>query len=417
MPKGYCPLYFYTNPSLEKEKSIEEIYHEIQQWTCEFFIDDPLDMRKRTDFFVLLPPLNYNGTFLKGIFFSQGVDYIYNIFPRTSELFTSMAYSMWASVPYSEKADCYMTCYNNPKREQWFKSTYPDKKDKIFIPLEDSDFTSDIVIYPMQVKKDIDIISVSAISPRKNLPMLLKTVMTYHKKYGKLLKTVLITGNLKSKYSEEQKNIIKELENIAGSSEDLKKYIEIIDFVNYGEDLSKYYSRAKVAVLTSLYEGKNRFIHEANLCNVPVIVFNDFNKYIRGKDNAFPKKAGIYAPSFTPDSMADTIHYALRNLNQFTPLASYMKENGRMNFLNKCIDSIPYYRENLPGYIPDDIENNQWLFDAVFDNYQLSPLQFIYGTERGIQQTKLHEERTDAMDFYNRKFNIIGGEKILPPQQ
>ena len=40
MPKGWCPEYFYFNPKLEEEKSIENIWKEIQYYSGEFFIDD-----------------------------------------------------------------------------------------------------------------------------------------------------------------------------------------------------------------------------------------------------------------------------------------------------------------------------------------------------------------------------------------
>lgn len=406
MPKGACPTYFFDNPYLEKEKSMEEILNGIQSWTCEIFPDDKPEARTHSTFFVLIPPLNYKGVFLKGTFFSQGVDYIHSLFPRCNELFLSMAYSMWGSIPYSEKADCYLTCYDNPQREFWFKQTYPHKSNKIFIPLEDSDYTNDINIHPMPVEKDIDILCVSVMQNRKNIPMLLKSVMTYHKKYDKLLKTVLITGNRKGFYDEKEQKIIQELEIIAGGKEELDKYIEILNYIPYGEKLCTYYSRAKVDILTSIYEGKNRSIHEANLCNTPVIVFKDFNKYIRGNDKAFPDNAGLYAPEFTPESMADTIHQALNNLDKFTPRESYMKVNGRMNFLNKCIDSIPYYRENIPNYIPGNIEANEWFSEAIFDNYELTPMFFTYSVEKEIQDTRLHERKTAPMDFYYKKFNM-----------
>ena len=80
MPKGWCPEYLYYNPNLEKEKSLEEIWKEIQYFTGEFFIDDCKQHRVMTDFMVPLPPLLYEGKFIKGMFLSEGVDYIHSIF-------------------------------------------------------------------------------------------------------------------------------------------------------------------------------------------------------------------------------------------------------------------------------------------------------------------------------------------------
>ena len=50
MPKGWCPEYFYYNPNLEKEKTMEEIWSEIQYYSGEFFADDDMRYRIQTDF-------------------------------------------------------------------------------------------------------------------------------------------------------------------------------------------------------------------------------------------------------------------------------------------------------------------------------------------------------------------------------
>lgn len=417
MPKGYCPEYFYTNPNLEKEKSMEEIYREIQLYSGEFFTTDALYYKEQTDFMVALPPLFYEGKFVKGMFLSEGVDYIHSIFPRINELFFSMAYSMWSSIPYSEKAEVFLTCYNNPHRENWYKKEHPERQNTIFIPLQDADFTNEYRIAPeFGVQKDIDVLCVSRISNVKNLPILLEALMLYHKKYNKILKAALISGTRDCNFTCAERFIIDKLEQIAGSKEELEKYLQILGRVAYGKDLNTYYTRSKLLALATIYEGKNRVINEANSCNTPVVVFKDISKYTRGEDKAFADGAGMYAPEFTAESLCDTIHEALENLDKFTPRRSYLKENGRLNFLNKCIDSIPYYRENLPEYKEGRIQDNLWVDLAMQDNYQLSLNQFLYGTNPAIQQVKLHEKSTYLMDFFNARFNIIGGEKILPTE-
>ena len=148
MPRGWCPEYFYHNPKLEKEKTLEKIWEEIQYYSGEFFPEDTMHYKLQTDFMVPLPPLLYEGKFVKGMFLSEGVDYIHTLFPRINELFFSMAYTMWSSIPYSEKAEVYLTCFNYPEREEWFKKTYPHKKDKIFIGLQDADFTNEYFFAP-----------------------------------------------------------------------------------------------------------------------------------------------------------------------------------------------------------------------------------------------------------------------------
>lgn len=415
MPKGWCPEYFYHNPNLEKEKSLEEIWTEIQYYSGEFFPDDSLHFKRQTDFMSPLPPLLYEGKFVRGMFLSEGVDYIHSMFPRINELFISMAYTMWSSIPYSEKAEVYLTCYDYPEREAWYKGVYPHKSDKIFIPLQDADFTNEYAIAPtFGTPKDIDVLCVSRISSVKNLPLFIKALKIYHEKYGTILKTVLVTGNANKEFNEDEKRIISELENIVGGKEELEKYLIIEGRIPHGNELNKFYTRARVVALTSIYEGKNRTINEAICCNTPVVVFKDLSKYTRGQDRAFPEGAGLYIPEFTPEAMAETLHEALTHLDHFTPRRSYLRVNGRKNFLNKCIDSIPYYRQNLPEYEPGKAQDNMWLDLAMQENYQLSLNAFLYAANPAIHHVKLSEEETGIMDFFNARFMIRGGEKILP---
>lgn len=415
MPKGWCPEYFYNNPNLEKEKSLEDIWTEIQYYSGEFFADDNLFFRRKTDFIVPLPPLQYEGKFLKGLYLSEGVDYIHSMFPRINELFISMAYTMWSSIPYSNCADVFLTCYDYPAREAWFKQKYPNKSDKTFIPLQDADFTNEYVFEPIKAtEKDIDVLCVARLSSIKNLHILVEALKLYQHKYGKILKTVLITGCKDLNYSAEEKSIVLGLENIAGGTEELRKYLEIVGRVPYGKELNKYYSRSRFVVLPSIYEGKNRVINESVCCDTPVIVFKDLCKYTRGQDNIFPVGAGLYVPEFSAEALCDKIHEAMTGNENFTPRQSYLKFNGRMNFLNKCIDYIPYYKENLPSYVSGNVQENRWLDFAMQDNYQLTLKDFLYGAKPEIQQCKLSELDTAVMDFYNEKFNIRGNEKVLP---
>ena len=104
-----------------------------------------------------------------------------------------------------------------------------------------------------------------------------------------------------------------------GSEEELYKYIEIIGRVGHGAELSSYYTRSRMVVLTSIYEGKNRTINEAISCNTPVVVFKDLSKYTRGDDDAFPQNAGLYVPEFSAESLTDTMQEALENIDKFTP--------------------------------------------------------------------------------------------------
>ena len=77
-----------------------------------------------------------------------------------------------------------------------------------------------------------------------------------------------------------------------------------------------------------------------------------------------------------------------------------------MNFLNKCIDSIPYFKENLPEYTPGRIQDNLWVNLAMQDNYQQSLYDFLYGRNYAIQQVKMNENQHSLIDFFYSRFGI-----------
>ncbi len=400
MSKGKYPVEYFLNPNINKP--IEEIWADIDAYSGEFFEDEQL--RLSTDFIIILPPLKYEGITTKGIFMSQGVDYLYKISPNIGKLFFSMAYTMWSSYPWSKKADVYLTCYKNPKREEWYRKTHPENNDKILIPLQDADFTNEYVLAPtFNTPKDIDILYVSRISEVKNVPIMIEALKIFQEKYNKKLKVTMLLGSSPDNLSENAKNILKKIKEKYG---DIKNYVTLIDNVNYWE-MCKYYSRAKFMVLTSLIEGKNRTIQESMCCNTPVIVFKDHNKWARGPHEIIYENAGLYVPEFSAEALADTIYDGLIDYEgKFTPRRSYLKHNGRKNFINKCIDSIPYYRENLPEYEEGKIQENLWVDLAMQDNYQLSFNDFLYGKNHAIQHVKFNENEHSLIDFFYSRFGI-----------
>lgn len=401
MPKGKYPVEYFENPNINKP--IEEIYKDIDAYSGEFFEDEEY-FRKRTDFFVILPPLKYEKITTKGIFMSQGVDYLYKLFPNINKIFHSMAYTMWSSYPWSEKADVYLTCYKNQKREDWYFKEHPEKKSKILIPLQDADFTNEYFMAPaFNTLRNIDLLYISRISRVKNLPILVEALHIFEKKYNRKLKVTMINGSSSDNQSQEAKNILNEIETKYGK---LENYMTIIDNVDYSA-MSKYYSSAKFTVLTSLIEGKNRTIQESMSCNTPVIVFKDHNKYARGEHELFYKDSGLYVNEFTAEALADTIHNGLENyFGRFFARRNYLKYNGRKNFVNMCVDSIPYYKENLPEYEKGRIQDNLWVDLAMQDNYQISFNDFLYGKNLAIQQVKVNEEKHSLIDFFYSRFGI-----------
>ena len=377
MPKGEYPVEYLANPNINKP--IEEIYGDIDAYTNEFFEED-IEYHRHIDFFVALPPTIYEGKFLKGIFFSQAVEYLYELYPQLSELFLSMAYTMWGSYSGSTSADAYLTLYNNKHRSNWFRKTNPGRKDKLLIPLQDADFTNEYYMAPVfGVKKDIDVLCVARLQAIKNLPVIAMALKVYNQKYPEKIRMTLIVGkdfgdNL-TNLATYEKETLRQIIAVLG---DPDKYINIIPSISH-DSLSQYYTRAKVCVLGSLFEGKNRVINEAMSCNTPVICFKDFNKYARGEEQAFPEGAGLYAPEFTAESLADTIHTVINNQSEFKPRYKYLQNNGRKNFLNTCIDGFPYYEKELPEYVQGQHYQNLWLDLAVQYNYQSSLEKFLYG--------------------------------------
>jgi len=398
--KGKYPYSYFKNPNVNKP--IEEIWADIDAFSMEVFPDE-ITKNSRVDMMIALPPLKYEGIVTKGIFLSQGTDYFYQCFPDIGQIFHSVAFSMWSSYPWSKSADAYCTCYYNPAREKWFRKTNPDRANKLLIPVQDADFTNEYYIAPTwNTPKDIDVLCIARLSELKNLNILAQSLKIYEKKYGKKLKCKLITGG-----GPETDLTRKELEGIQKELGKVEDYMTILGQVGYNE-ISKHYTGAKLCVLPSLLEGKNRVIQEAMSCNTPVVAFRDFNKYARANHPIFfgGEESGLLAPEFSAESLADTIHWGVLNYKYFKPRKNYLTYYGRKNFVNTLVDLIPYYRNHLPGYQPGQIENNLWVDLAMQDNYQISFIDFLYGKNNAIQHITLHENKGELVKFFYSRFGV-----------
>lgn len=405
------PSEYFHNPL--SNKPIEQIWDDIDAYTFESQFESE-DRIEKIDFVIPFIPLNYQGKVIKGVFYSQAVDVIIEKFPRLKEIFFPIANSMFSSYPQSEYADVYFTCYKNEKRENYYKNKYPNKKDIVMLPLQDADFTNEYKMAPaFNIFKTFDIFCVSTAYPVKNIPMIAKAIKEYERKYGVILKVKYAIGSRDlivnedktidvSKLRDDAQKQLKEVMKILG---DYTKYIEFFSFIDY-KDLPKYYTGARCCVLASLLEGKNRFLSEAMACNTPVIVFQDFNKYSRGDYPIFFENSGEYAPYFTPESLADTIHKVINNPQNYEPRKNYLKYSGRKNFVNTIIDSIPYYKENLPNYEKGRIQDNIWVDLAMQYDYQLSTYDFIYGKNSAIQHVRGMKAIESLVKFFYSRFKI-----------
>ena len=412
--KGAYPRPYFQNPYMDRERPIEEIWDDIDAYTGEYFEDEP-DYHSKIDFVIPLPPLRYKGKETKGIFFSQGMDYLLKLYPDLQKIFFACAYTMWSNYSWCDKADCYLTCYENKLREDYYKKKYPNKKDIIFIPLQDADFRNEYNMAPaINTKKAIDVLVVSTPLRVKNLPMIAKALKVYEEIYGYRLKTTIALGDRNFVKNEDgsidyskvtnkdRRAVIEEINSILDG-----KMCEYINFEPYIEkDLPKVYTSARCTVLASLIEGKNRCIFESLSANTPVVVFRDHNKWARGNHPVFFGNSGEYALEFTPESLAEAIHKVITNPHKYEPRKNYLLHSGRKNFINICTDYIPYYRENIPDYVSGRFHDNLWVDLACQHNYEISYYDFLYGRKVNIQHVRGLEDIDKLVKFYYARFGI-----------
>jgi len=409
MPKGQYQRDYFANPWVHNTKSIEAIYKDVDAFTMEYFGDEP-EFVERIDFVTVLPPLGYDGQFIKGICFSQGVDYLYQLYPQLGQIFHSIANSQWGAIPWSRQADGLFTLYENPDRENWFPKAYPDRAHQVLVPLQDADHTHEYAMAPVPfVKRDIDVLCVARLHDLKNIPLIAAALKVYREKYRPIRMT-LILGlgkpldlNLKG-LTDGERDEWRQIESILTHPFD---YIEIVPQADHGTELPRYYSRSKLCVLGTLFEGKNRALSEANCCNTPTVCFAEFNQYIRGKTLQVPLGAGLQAPHFDAESLADTFHEVIENQGDFQPRRKHLEHSGRKHFFNRCIDSFTdYYPTKLPDFQAGRHFDNLWLDLAVQQNYELSLCDFVYDKNFLLTHVRGLAAIEKLLKFYFGRFGI-----------
>ncbi len=407
---GVWPTQYFHTP--HSDNSLEQIWDDIDNWSFE---DDynREDHHNAIYMIVPFPPMELNGKFLKGMFFSQACDTLLAKFPNLKKMFNVVAHTMFSSYSHCDGADICFACYKNEAREQYFRKKYPHKSHIALVPLQPADYTNEYYIGPtLNTPKKIDVICISTAYPVKNLPMLAKALKAYESKYNKILKCTVAIGNRDAvkledgtmDYSKVRWDAKAELEEIDEILINTEKYIDFHPYIEY-KDIARYYSSSRCAVLTSLMEGKNRFINEAMSCNVPVVVFKDHNKYARGDYPVFFGNSGEYAPEFTPESLADTIHKVLTNQDKYEPRKNYLMHSGRRNFVNTLVNALPYYKENIPDYSEEGgVQNNLWIDMAVQASYGISFHDFLYDKKTNLTWVTGLDRISDAIDYYTSLF-------------
>lgn len=402
MPKGRLPVEYFDNP--KPAKSREEIFQDLDGFTCELFADEP-QFHQWVEFFVVLPPLEYEGRFVKGLYFSQGVDLICDLHPQVSQLFNSIAYSMCCAYPWSERADVFFSMYEYPEREKRFRKLKPARKNTPLLPYQDADYTNEYVFAPAPVaKRDIDLLCVARLDAVKNLPILAEALKVHRRKYSNApIKLTLALGKeFDLNYSglnDSELAIMRRIEEILVHPRDYIHFVPRIDHYQ----LPSHFSRAKAVVLPSLLEGKNRCLAEAMCSDTPVICFEALNQFHVGKDRVFPEGAGLLSP-YSPEGLADTIQEVVTNRDAFKPRRKFLERFGRKQVLNACLDSIPYYRQNLPEYKQGGALDNMWLDLAVQHNYQLGLHDFIHDRNAAISRAQGLERIREIVAFYAKRW-------------
>lgn len=118
---------------------------------------------------------------------------------------------------------------------------------------------NDSRVYPTEIPKVYDVVSVARLSPEKHIKVLLRAVLMVRKSHEDIKVCVVGDGPCRT-----------ELENLAGEL----GLNDNIDFVGYQKDVAYYYNSSKVFVLTSEREGFPNVFLEAMMCGLPSVVSN-----------------------------------------------------------------------------------------------------------------------------------------------
>jgi glycosyltransferase involved in cell wall biosynthesis len=345
--------------------SREEAYAQMDGFTYEEFTPEAL-----TFAIVLLPPLRVDGVWMKGLLFAPGVDAITSLVPLLSENFLTIANSRWASYPWSRRADAYFVSYENPHRERYFRRARPERDRTVLIPRQTADYVSERQFCPRpDVAKDIDVLVVARVHHGKNLPRLAEAlaILSRLNETSRLRVTWAMDNSLASARRCAGK-ILSAMERSIGPLE------HFLDPVHAsGGDMPSLYARSKVFVLPSLVEGKSRALSEAMCADVPVVLFDEFNRAARGDERALPDGAGLAVES-DAESLARGLAAVIAHHGDFRPRAAYLATGGRKNLLMDCVRRIPYFADRMPS---TEDERALWLSSALRSSYGLTLDEFL----------------------------------------
>ena len=70
------------------------------------------------------------------------------------------------------------------------------------------------------------------------------------------------------------------------------------------------------------------------------------------------------------------------------------------------IDSLEYYKENIPDYEAEKIQDNIWVDLACQDNYQVGYLDFLYGKKVQLEHVVGMDNIKNLLKTYYEKFGM-----------
>lgn len=356
----------------------EAVYGDLDAWSYELDAEDPADV-PRAGLVAILPPLYHEGVFVKGLYYSHGLDILVREVPRLREIAFGIANSMWCSYPWSKSADAMFTLYDNPARARWYAERNPQRASIVHVPIQDADMTRDDVFAPRGVRRDIDILTVARFADLKNLPMLAASLVALERRHGRRVRMSVAVGKrFGPGYEGLSQWDMVHVNEMAAEVDDLDRYVDWLPDVDYWRGMPEVYARSRCVVLGSLIEGKNRSLHEAMACDTPVVCFRDYNRAARGPEEVFPPGAGVYAEAFDPDALADALEEVLARGDELRPREAYLRFAGRRRAFDRSLGALSYYRDVLAIAGARPVHDDPWLDAAMRACHGISLTDFIY---------------------------------------
>lgn len=269
----------------------------------------------------------------KGVIVLNQVDPLLELFPSILHQFIVVERHAWFGVNEATRANIMLVEDMTAMEE--LKSS---RKDSLLLGIGPADFVDHSSFIPLGIKPDFDVIQISCWSPRKRIELLIEAA-------AKLpdLKFVHL-GHFENEGSNEELEYRKYCVELASK---IAKNIQFPfgcednneTLPNTKKEINHWINRAKIGVLTAQSEGINRFKMECLSANIPFLVASDV---------AWPTKKHINSTTgmvFSPnaDSLANTISYAIRSKEKFTPRCYILNTTGIDRSLRRLRNALKEY--------------------------------------------------------------------------